>query len=187
MYLRFLFYAIPQVILMLFQFCFSFLIALSVTKEGHLRFFPVLFEPSDSLAIGNRMYWDNEMAYAMDWPVWIRNYWLALNWGMRNPAYGFADWAAVTMRGADNFKTTAKLGDKEIDVGDAGVVISSVFRTFTNGDGKKYFEYRKVWRSSIANVRYIQLGWSIPSAAAEFKDGIKCHLCLYFRPAFKIK
>jgi hypothetical protein len=100
MILRYLFLSIIQVLLMLVQFFFSWLIALSVTKDGHLRLLPPLFEPTDSLAIGDRAYWDNEMSYCMGWPISIRNYWLALNWGVRNPAYGFADMAGFTINNA---------------------------------------------------------------------------------------
>ena len=157
MILRYLILSIIQVFLMLVQFCFSWLIALSVTKEGHLRFLPSLFEPTDSLAIGDRAYWDNEMSYCMDWPQWIRNYWLALNWGMRNPAYGFADMAAVTLKYAHDFTS---FGDPSVDV---GIITTpgAVYRTIINGDGKKYFEYRFVRINSAKSAFYIQLGWSI--------------------------
>jgi hypothetical protein len=180
MILRYLILATLQVILMAFQWIFSFLIALSVTRDGHLRFFPSIFEPTDSLAIGDRMYWDNEMAYTKNWPFWIRQYWLALNWGMRNPAYGFANLASFTIKECFTFTTTCKeLPD--IDLGEGGAVIGEVTRSIVNGDGKKYFEYRSIKMYSKTNCYYIQVGWSIPFDGG--KVGDKCHLCVYFRQA----
>ena len=185
MILRYLTVSIIQVLLMAFQWVFSFLIALSVTRDGHLRFFPSLFEPTDSLAIGDQMYWDNEMAHTKSWPWWIRNYWLALNWGMRNPAYGYANLAACTMKGANDFYSTMPVSGPDIDTGDYGTVVGAVYREVINGDGKKYFEYRRIGRYSWSKnlVWYIQLGWSIPRDS--LVDGNKCHLCVYIRPFCK--
>ena len=177
MILRYLTISIIQVILMLVQFCFSWLIALSVTKDGHLRLLPSLFEPTDSLAIGDSDYWNNEMSYCMDWTISIRNYWLALNWGMRNPAYGFANIAGFDLQNYADYKLT---GNPNIDVGWAGATIGSMLKTLTNGDGKKYFEYRKVWRWNSSYVCYLQLGWSLSNLEAGRK-----HLCVYIRPFVK--
>ena len=179
MFIRFGFLAIVQIVLMLFQFCFSWLIALSVTTEGHLRFFPSIFEPTDSLATGDQMYWDNEMSYTKNWRwQWFKRYWLALNWGMRNPAYGFADYAGFSAINPVEFTTTADLGDKDIDVGFAGTVAGSVYRTVET-EGKKYFEYRKIKRRNSNIVWYLQMGWSIPAKGPS--DGDYCHLCVYVR------
>ena len=177
MILRYLTLSIIQVFLMLVQFFFSWLIALSVTRKGHLRLLPSLFEPTDSLAIGDRAYWDNEMAYCMDWPLWIRNYWLALNWGMRNPAYGFANLAGFDLY---NPIQVSFKGESNIDVGWDGAVIGTSLTTLINGDGKKYFEYRKIFRWNSSYVCFIQLGWSLSSLEAGRK-----HLCVYIRPFIK--
>jgi len=153
------------------------MIALSVTRDGHLRLFPSLFEPTDSLAIGDNEYWNTEMSYAKNWPWWIKNYWLSLNWGMRNPAYGFA-----SLAGFDLYNPTqvSFKGESNIDVGWAGAVIGSSLTTLINGDGKKYFEYRKIFRWNSRYVCFIQLGWSL----SNFEVGRK-HLCVYIRPWIK--
>ena len=123
------------------------------------------------------MYWDKEMAYCMDWPVWIRNYWLALNWGMRNPAFGFADLAGFDLHNGSEFKSA---GNPNIDVGESGATVGSLFRSVVNGDGNKYFEYRKVWRWNSTHVGYVQFGWSLSNLDAGRK-----HLCVYVRPSVK--
>jgi hypothetical protein len=151
-------------------------IAPFVKSDGHLPYpLRYWFEPTDSPAIGDEEYLSKEGAWAMKYPLWLRNYMLCYLWScLRNPAYGFADMAGFNLYSPTqvSFK-----GESSVDIGWAGAIIGSSLTTLINGDGKKYFEYRKVWRSSPTNVRFIQLGWSLSNLEAGRK-----HLCVYIRP-----
>jgi len=177
MILRYLILAIPQVFLMLFSALTGWItIAPFVKSDGHLPYpLRYWFEPTDSPAIGDEMYLANEGAWAMKYPQWLRNYMLCYLWScLRNPAYGFADMAGFDLYNPHDFDIT---GNPNIDVGDSGAVIGSLYRTVVNGDYREYFEYRKIFRWNSSYVCFIQLGWSLSS----IEEGRK-HLCVYIRP-----
>jgi hypothetical protein len=183
MIIRYLSLSVIQVFLMAFQWVFSYFIARTVDKDGHYPWYFKWFEPKDSLATGDEMYWNNEMAYCLNWPEPQRSYERAFNWGQRNPACGFASVAGFTIKSPAMF-TTNRTESPDIDIGEAGVTVGSVYRILTNGDSKKYFEYRKIFPSLFGTYFYIQLGWSIPTLVRE--EGDKCHLCFYIRPFAKV-
>lgn len=182
MILRYLTIAIIQIALMLYSALTGWItIAPFIKSDGHLPYpLRYLFEPTDSPAIGDEMYLSNEGKWAMEYPAWIRNYMLCYLWScLRNPTYGFADLAGFNLYNPTQITFT---GTNGVDVGDAGVVIGSSLATLVNGDGKKYFEYRKIFRWNSSCVCYIQLGWSISNLEACRK-----HLCVYIRPFIAIK
>jgi hypothetical protein len=174
---RYIFLAVIQVILMLYSVLTGWVtIAPFIKSDGHLPYpLRYWFEPTDSPAIGDDAYLSNEGAWTMKYPQWIRNYMLCYLWScLRNPAYGFANQAGFDLLDPTNF---ISVGNPNIDVGDSGAITGSVYRTLTNGDGRLYFEYRKIFRWSSSLVCYIQLGWSLSS----LEPGRK-HLCVYIRP-----
>lgn len=181
MFLRYSLLAVLQLFLMVTQLCFSWLIAAFIDKQGHLPIFLKWFEPTDSLATGDQMYWDREMLFTKYYPERWQRYVRGFFWGMRNPAYGFADRAGYTIQNASKFTTTRPVtSDNDIDIGDNGANFGSVYRTITNGDGKKYFEYRKVAKWNEKYAWFIQLGWTVP--ATTLVEGDRQHLCVYIRP-----
>ena len=180
MIIRYLTISIIQVVLMLYSALTGWItIATFVKSDGHLPYpLRYLFEPTDSRAVGDGEYITNEGLWTMSYPVWLRNYMLCYLWScLRNPAYGFANLA-----GFDLYNTTqvSFKGESNIDVGWDGAVIGSSLTTLLNGDGKKYFEYRKIFRWNSSYVCFIQLGWSLSSLEAGRK-----HLCVYIRPWIK--
>ena len=172
--------SIIQVFLMLYSALTGWItIAPFVKSDGHLPYpLRYLFEPTDSPAIGDAEYLSKEGLWAMKLPQWLRNYILCYLWScLRNPAYGFANLAGFDLY---NITQVSLKGESNIDVGWAGAVIGSSLTTLLNGDGKKYFEYRKVFRWNSRYVCFIQLGWSL----SNFEVGRK-HLCVYIRPWIK--
>ncbi len=180
MFIRWGLLAFIQFILMIINAVFSPIISLFISRAGYLPEWLSYFQTTDAPAIGDESFHQNEMSWTAAYPKFLSNYICGIAWAIRNPAYGFADRAGFIINNPHSFTTTRKSGLPDIDVGETSAVVGSVFRTLINGDGKKYFEYRRVGRWNANYVWYIQIGWSIPELS--FVNGERCHLCVYIRP-----
>lgn len=177
---RWLFLAIVQVILMIIHVLFSPIICLFI-RHGMLPWWLKVFQTPDALAIGDLSFHQREMAWTNKLPRWLGNYICGIAWAIRNPAYGFADMAGFIIDNPYGYKTTRENSQPEIDVGEGSAVEGCVYRTIYNGDGLKYFEYRKVKKWFFGDVYFfVQLGWSIPTVV--YINGERRHLCVYIRP-----
>ena len=174
MILRYLLSAIFVLIVMIVQFCFSWLIAAFVKDDGHYPAMLKIFEPYDTLATGDQMFWDNEMAGITS------NYRRALAWGMRNCGYGamgYMGFRAADVRDATSTGT-------EVDIGDWGYTLGTVYRT-VKSSGIKYFDYKRAGRWSENYGWMIQFGWSLNFNS--YTRGDIRRLCLDIRPRIKLE
>jgi len=180
MILRYIIGAILVLVVMIVQFCFSWWIALFVKSDGTYPYLLKVFQPYDTLAIGDQMFLDNEMAYTKKWHWWFRNYWCAFNWGQRNAGYG-----AMGYTGFKTGRVTwyAHYG-KDVDIGDHGYTIGTSEATAIN-DTKVYFNYKRAGRLSKNYGWMVEFGWVLKGIKARMPGEI-CRLCLDVRPIIKL-
>ena len=174
MIIRYLLSALFVITIMAIQFCFSWFIALFVKADGHYPTLLKIFEPYDTLATGDQMFWDNEMKGITS------NYRRALAWGMRNCGYGAMGYMGFKCDKVTDFISNGP----EIDIGDFGYVLGSVTRTVRN-NGTKYFDYKRAGRWSESYGWMIQFGWSLNFGA--YHPGDIRRLCLDIRPRIKLE
>lgn len=174
MMIRYLLSAAIVLVVMVVQFCFSWLIALFVKADGHYPALLKIFEPYDTLATGDQNFWDKEMQGVTS------NYWRALHWGMRNCGYGAMGYMGFKKGVVKDYLTTGA----EIDIGDGGYTLGSVYRTCTN-DGVKYFDYKRAGRWNSDYGWMLQFGWSLNGVESAPKGDIR-RLCIDIRPRIKL-
>ena len=181
MILRYLIGSILVLLTMIVQVLFCWFIALFVKRDGNFIWLFKWAQPFDTLAIGDENFWNNEMAHTKDW-WWVRrNYWLALQWsGLRNPGWGMMGYMGFKV---DNIKDTFCSGG-EVDIGDSGYRMGSVYRTCKN-NGRKYFDYKRACKWSDSYGWMVQFGWAINDVEHADRGSI-CRLCIDVRPLIKL-
>jgi hypothetical protein len=174
MFLKWALLAFITVILMIVQTIFQPVIALFVKPDGNLPYFLKWFQPFDTLATGDENFWNNEMKGVTS------NYLRCLFWGWRNPAWGFMGYAGFITSNLSEFTSSGN----EIDIGDFGYTLGSVFRTVKN-NSTKYFDYKRAgaWNSNYGWM--IQFGWSL-NGVDKSPAGEVCRLCIDIRPKIKL-
>jgi hypothetical protein len=168
------------VLLMAVQMVFSPLIAAFVRSDGHLPKWLSWFEPTDTPAIGDENFHNNQMSWTKS------NYLYAMFWGWRNPAYGFSAKCGIKVD-APQYYTQS--GQYKVDIGrnqltgDAIVLLGSLYRTVYN-QGTRYWQYRRAGAWSKNYGWMIELGWNLE---LPFTDGEVRSLHIYIRPRISLK
>lgn len=161
MYLRYIIFAFISLTASLIAFCFADVIALFVKHDGQLPWLFKWASTADNPAIGDKDFNKNQMPHC-DPETWWGRYLLCRAWIRRNPAYWCDNFFGVTYK--EGFEYTEE-GQTDANIGrtELGVVYGiegSYQRYMTNGDGRNYFEYCKVWRMNGLWHR-VQFGWHL--------------------------
>lgn len=114
------------------------------------------------------------MAWAKSLPTVIRLYICAVAWAIRNPAYGYDNWAGVTIK--QPYQLTIE-GNEQANIsrdedGTVHCTEGTYRKTLVNGDGKEYFEFCKVWHGEKTCNR-MQFGWHLHTPEAGGRRNLK--------------
>lgn len=139
------------------------------------------FQTADSPAWGDEAFHINQMAWTDRLPTALALHIRAMFWALRNPAYGYDDWAGVTV--LDGFQYSHK-GREDVNIGRdvQGMVHlteGTLTRSLVNGDGNRYFEYTKLYRWNAKRAWRITFGWHLHP---ELKVGAKRLLRVTINP-----
>ena len=183
MYFKYILLASISAFGKLFSFLFGWLLIapwIWVKMDGNYpQPIRALFQPSDSPAIGDSMYAENQMAWTSKLPRWIAYYIRATCWSTaRNPFYGFDSLVGFTIQ---NPISCVESGDPKTDIG-LQATFGCLKRSVRNGNGRLYFDYKVAgsWTNSYGYM--YRLGWSINS----FSEGYHANLQIDIRPRIKL-
>ena len=151
MFIKWFVLAILTVILMLVHVIFSPVIYLFLNKEGYLPSWLSWFQTEDAPAIGDQMFADNEAKGITS------HYIRGILWGIRNPAYGFMASCGIKISDITEYTESGP----EVDIGDGGYSLGSVYRSCKN-DCTKYFNYKAAGKWFSTDYAWmVEFGWSL--------------------------
>lgn len=160
---------------MIVNVIFSPIICLFINKDGYLPSWLSWFQTQDNPAIGDKMFHDREMSWTQS------NYLRGIFWAIRNPAYGFMSENGLTVWNVHSYISNGP----DVDIGDFGYILGSVYRTCTNND-KEYFNYKSAgkWNDNFGWM--VEFGWSLKDIHREV-NGSNRRLCVDIRPRISLK
>lgn len=165
MYIRYILSAFIGLTASLLAFIFADIIALFIQTDGQLPFLLKPFSTADNPAIGDKAFNRNQMPHCNP-DTWFGRYLLCRAWVRRNPGYWLDHALGITVK--DGYYAWHE-GNLLTNIGrtESGLVYGaegSYWRYLTNGDGRNYFEYCKVWRMNGLWHR-VQFGWHLHTLA----------------------
>lgn len=180
MYIKWFVLAILTLPVMLVNAICSPVISLFIDKHGNLPYWLSWFQTDDAPAYGDKMFQDREMAYTKNLPDWLSRYIRGIAWAIRNPAYGFMSSCGIRVNEITEYQTSGK----EIDIGDGGYNLGTVFRTCRN-NGIKYFNFKAANKWNDKYGWMIEFGWTLNNVDKEL-DGVVRRLAIDIRPLIKL-
>jgi len=149
MIIKYLLLALFGVLVSLFAWVFSPVLALFIRSDGYLPGWLSWFQTQDNPAIGDAGFQTRQMSWTTSRYLW------GMFWIARNPAYGYDSWAGFDVS-PDMIYMTSKLAGLEWDN------TATVFRTGTMLQTfGKYFEWSAVWRWSATRYGRVAFGWHL--------------------------
>ena len=173
--------AVATIVVMILNVILSPILPFFINDEGYLQSWLSWFQTQDAPAVGDQSFIDREMSYTKDYAPWRKKWVCGFNWALRNPAYGFMQLHGITVMVISEYTSTGQ----EVDIGDNGYTLGSVYRTCKNNN-VKYFDYKKVGKWSDRYGYMVQFGWSLNNIDKE-AVGAKRRIIVDIRPRVSLK
>lgn len=174
--------ALLGVLITITNVLFSPIIALFIGRDGYLPWWLSWFQTPDNPAIGDAAFQRNQMAWTLKLPAWLARYCLGVGWALRNPAYGYDQWAGFV---ASRQLIYTASGNEQVNLfrsanGQCTVIEGYVFRQVIAADGKDYFQLTILRRWSASRAWRISFGWTL--SAWDRRPGNVCRVNTTINP-----